>query len=234
MSLSLSADAFEPARSLPHFRSQRPAKSPRERAMSVGITLAAHLLVAAGLVYGIGVTRQPKVEQPIFVEMVKTQRKPDVAPVPPPKFAAPQVAEMAPPMIDIAAPPPPNAITTVAPRPNTPPAPPVTAAPVPAEPPAWNGQASYYASLLTYLQRFKQYPAAARAAHIEGEVFVHFVMTRDGTVQLAEIAKSSGRPALDREALAMVQRAGKLPAMPEQMPGNALNGIIGPITFKLN
>jgi len=233
MTMSLSADAFE-AKGLPHFRPSRPLKSPSERAVSVGITIAAHLLVTAALVYGIGTTHKPKVEQPIFVEMVKAQKKPDLAPVPPPKFAAPAITEMTPPMIDIAGPPPPTAITTVVPRPSMPPAPPITAAPVPAEPPAWDGQVSYYASLLSYLERFKQYPAAARAAHIEGQVFVHFVMTRDGTVQTAEIAKSSGRPALDREALAMVQRAGRLPPMPEQMNGETLNGVIGPITFKLN
>ena len=59
-------------------------------------------------------------------------------------------------------------------------------------------------------------------------------LRRDGTVQSAEIAKSSGRPALDREALAMVARAGKLPPMPSEMKGETLNGVIGPITFSLH
>jgi TonB family protein len=59
-------------------------------------------------------------------------------------------------------------------------------------------------------------------------------MRRDGTVQSAEIAKSSGRPALDREARAMIQRAGRLPPMPAEMKGETLNGVIGPITFTLH
>jgi len=76
--------------------------------------------------------------------------------------------------------------------------------------------------------------ALTAAAHVEGAVLVHFLMARDGTVLKAEIYKSSGHAILDREALAIIQRAGKLPAMPEQMTGETLNGIIGPITFALH
>ena len=225
MSLSMSAD------NLPRLHPLRIPRPDGSRAASIGITIAAHLLVVAALVFGIQVTHAPPAEKPIFVDVLKEQQKPEQKPVMP-KFAAPVEMTAPPPMIDIAVPPPPNAIAATPPRPAAPP--PMAAAPAPVEAPAWNGQASYYGSLLAYLERYKQYPAAARAAHIEGEVFVHFVMTRDGTVQLAEIAKSSGRPALDREALAMIQRAGKLPAMPEQMKGETLNGVIGPITFVLH
>jgi protein TonB len=229
MTLSLPANAFEPG--LPHFRSVRRTRPPRERAISIAIAAAAHLLAAAALVYGIEVTRAPIAAKPIFVEMIKAQKKPEEKRPPPPKFAAPVPVTVPPPLIEIAPPPPANPITATPPRP---PAPPQLAVPAPVAAPAWNGQANYYASLLAYLERFKQYPAAARAAHVEGQVFVHFVMSRDGAVQSAEIAKSSGRPALDREALAMIQRAGKLPAMPEQMKGDTLNGVIGPISFVLH
>jgi protein TonB len=137
-----------------------------------------------------------------------------------------------PPVIEIAAAPPTNAIAASPPRPAAPP--PVIAAPAPVAAPAWNGQADYIAGLLAYLDRFKQYPAAARSAHIEGVVYVHFVMARDGTVRSAEIARSSGRPLLDREALAMIARAGRLPSMPAPMKGDVLDGIIGPIRFSLH
>ena len=73
MTLSLSADAFHTEQGLPHFRPSRPVQPPRARAISIGVTVAAHLLVVAGLVYGIQVTRAPKVEKPIFVDMVKEQ-----------------------------------------------------------------------------------------------------------------------------------------------------------------
>jgi protein TonB len=231
MTLSLFADAFHAEAGLPHHRPSRPAQSSRARAVSIAITVAAHALVAAALVTGIQVTRAPQVEKPIFVDMVKDQKKDEIKPMAPPKFAPPTELNVTPPMIEIAALPPANAITTAPHAPVA--APPVPAAPAPVAAPTWNGQANYYGSLLATLERFKRYPAAARAAHIEGEVFVHFVMTRDGVVQSAEIAKSSGRPALDREALAMVERAGKLPAMPAEMKGETLNAVIGPITFSL-
>jgi protein TonB len=230
MTLSLPADAFPTERGLMQARTPRIARAPRERAVSIGITVAAHLLVVAGLVTGIQVTHAPKTEKPIFVEMVKAEKKVEIKPMAPPKFAPPTELNVPAPLIDIA--PAPNAITAPPPRPVAPP--PVAAAPAAVAAPSWNGQANYYASLLAYLERFKRYPAAARAAHIEGQVFVHFVMRRDGTVQSAEIAKSSGRPALDREALAMVARAGKLPPMPSEMKGETLNGVIGPITFSLH
>jgi protein TonB len=231
MTMSLPVNAFDPNPGLPHFRPRHVSRPGSERAVSVGIAIAAHVVVVAALIYGIQVTHAPKTEKPIFVDIMKDQKKPDLKPVAP-KFAPPTEVTVPPPMFEISAPPPPNAITASPPRPNAPP--PAPAAPAPVEAPSWNGQASYYGSLLAYLERFKQYPAAARAAHIEGEVFVHFIMNRDGTVTFSEIAKSSGRPALDREVLAMVQRAGKLPAMPEQMKGETLNGVIGPITFTLH
>ena len=233
MTMSLSADAFEPNPELPHFQARHVARPGRERAASIGIAIAAHAVVIAALIYGIQVTHTPKAEKPITIDIMKDEKKPDIKPVAP-KFAPPTEVTVPPPMIDIEAPPPTNAITAAPPRPVAPPQPPVPAAPALVAAPTWNGQANYYGSLLAYLERFKQYPAAARAAHIEGEVFVHFVMNRDGTVTFSEIAKSSGRPALDREALAMIQRAGKLPAMPEQMKGETLNGVIGPITFALH
>jgi len=230
MTLSLPAAAFAPNPGLPHLRPRRIRRPVRERAASIAIAIAAHIVVVAALIYGIQVTHIPKVEKPITIDIMQDQKKPEEKPVAP-KFAAPAQLTVPPPIIEIAALPPPNAITATPPLPAA--ALPVPAAPAPVEAPSWNGQASYYASLLATLERFKQYPSAARAAHIEGEVFVHFVMNRDGTVTFSEIAKSSGRPALDREALAMIQRAGKLPPMPEQMKGETLNGVIGPITFVL-
>ena len=70
---------------------------------------------------------------------------------------------------------------------------------------------NFLARLLAQLNRFKQYPRAARQAHIEGVVMLHFVMDAQGKVLGFEIAKSSGRPVLDNEALALIQRAQPLP-----------------------
>jgi protein TonB len=91
---------------------------------------------------------------------------------------------------------------------------------------------SYLGRLLGQLNRFKQYPRAARQAHIEGVVMLHFVMDADGRVQSFEISKSSGRPVLDAEALALIQRAQPLPALPADYPTRTLDAIV-PIEFSL-
>ena len=47
------------------------------------------------------------------------------------------------------------------------------------------GRDSFWRRLLAQLNRFKQYPRAARQAHIEGVVMLHFVM--DARRQGAEL-----------------------------------------------
>jgi len=59
------------------------------------------------------------------------------------------------------------------------------------------------------------------------------VMDANGHVTLADIQKSSGRPVLDNEALAMIQRAQPLPALPTDFPTRILNAVVS-IEFSLN
>jgi len=92
---------------------------------------------------------------------------------------------------------------------------------------------SYLGRVLAQLNRFKQYPRAARQARIEGVVMLHFVMAADGKVQSFEISKSSGRPVLDAEALALIQRAQPLPALPPDFPSRTLDAVV-PIEFSLS
>lgn len=92
---------------------------------------------------------------------------------------------------------------------------------------------SFLAKLLAQLNRFKQYPRAARQAHIEGVVMLHFVMDAQGKVLRFEIAKSSGRPVLDNEALALIGCAQPLPALPANFPTSTLDAVV-PIEFSLN
>jgi protein TonB len=53
-----------------------------------------------------------------------------------------------------------------------------------------------------------------------------------GKVQSAEVAKSSGRPVLDAEAVALIQRAQPLPALPADFPTRTLDAVV-PIEFSL-
>jgi protein TonB len=57
-------------------------------------------------------------------------------------------------------------------------------------------------------------------------------MDRSGHVTLSEIATSSGKPLLDAEALALMQRAQPLPAIPADFGKDTINAIV-PIEFSL-
>jgi TonB family protein len=115
-----------------------------------------------------------------------------------------------------------------------PPPKPVAAAPVAQPSPVTGeGRDAFLGRLLGQLNRFKQYPRAARQAHIQGVVMLHFIMDAEGKVTFFEIAKSSGRPVLDAEALALIQRAQPLPAIPSGYPTRVLDAVV-PIEFLLD
>ena len=59
------------------------------------------------------------------------------------------------------------------------------------------------------------------------------IVDRNGHVLSAEISKSSGRDALDRETLELIARAQPLPAMPAEMGGDRLDAIV-PVNFSLH
>jgi protein TonB len=114
------------------------------------------------------------------------------------------------------------------PMPAEPPAPLTTAPPKAAE----AARASYMGILSAHLQRFKQYPQAARSAGQEGIAMLSFTVNRDGTVSESRIAKSSGSAALDAETLAMLRRAQPLPQFPPEMTQGSLS-FTAPIRFSL-
>jgi protein TonB len=67
---------------------------------------------------------------------------------------------------------------------------------------------NYASTLSAHLQRFKR-PAKGR-----GTVVVTFTVNRSGKVVASSITKSSGSPAVDAEALAMIERAQPMPSFP--------------------
>ena len=72
------------------------------------------------------------------------------------------------------------------------------------------------------------YPTTAQMRGEEGTAKVKVYVSADGSVQRTELAAGSGSPLLDREALAMPTRAGRLPAP----PGGA-TVLMVPVTWKL-
>lgn len=195
--------------------------------VSIGITIAIHALILAGAFTLVQVSHT-KVMQELSVHISPQKIEPaKEIEAPAPKLVQPTLVTAPPPEVTIRTetPPPVVAQITAAPAPPPPP---------PAASPAGTGEGrdSFLGRLLAQLNRFKQYPANARKAGIEGVVMLHFVMDANGKVISYEIARSSGRPILDSEALALIQRAQPLPALPADFPTRTLDAIV-PIEFAL-
>jgi protein TonB len=225
MTVSYSPQAFEKSRVL------RPAGESlpeRDRLVSIAITIAVHGLVAIAVLTTVQVVR-PKVMQELSVQITPERPKPLEEPKQLPKLAppAPVTAPVPEVVIQTAPPPPVIAQPPVA-------APIAPSVPAPTTAPQGTGESrdSFLARLLAQLNRVKQYPRAARQARIEGVVMLHFVMDAQGKLVSFEIAKSSGRPVLDNEALALIQRA-QLPPLPAGFPTNTLDAVV-PLQFSLD
>ena len=92
--------------------------------------------------------------------------------------------------------------------------------------PVFNGDLS------GYISAHIQYPEKARDAGQEGRVGIKFVVNKTGKIEKVEVIKSSGTPALDREAVRVVK------GMPNWKPGKMKGKPVSvyfqlPITFKL-
>ncbi len=77
--------------------------------------------------------------------------------------------------------------------------------------------ATYRQRLNAHLQRFKGGGASGA-----GSVMAMFTVSRGGGVSGVRIARSSGNPAVDNEALATIRRAQPLPPIPPEIPQSAL------------
>jgi protein TonB len=123
-------------------------------------------------------------------------------------------------------------LTTAPPPVDAPPAP-VAAAPDPGLAAAMaRARASWEKALVSHLNRYKRYPDAARARGAKGDVRVRFTLDRTGQVTAATVVDGSGYPALDEEALAVLQRASPLPAPPDQVAGATFDLVL-PIQFRI-
>jgi protein TonB len=222
MTVPYRLDAFEDARLL------APRRPPRDhsRLIAIAVTVALHVGIVAGALSLVHVAHRIP-QKVLMVEITPEEHKVarDVAPKP--VLAQPTIVTVPMPevVVETRAPVMPAAPPIAKPAP-----PPPVAAPQKA---VGENRQSFLARLLAHLNRFKQYPRAARQAHIEGVVMLHFTMNAQGQVTGFDIAKSSGRPVLDAEALALMQRAQPLPAIPADYPDRTLNAVV-PIEFSLH
>jgi periplasmic protein TonB len=87
-------------------------------------------------------------------------------------------------------------------------------------------------ALVAHIERFKRYPAEARAHDEHGVTRVAFTIDRDGRVLASHVVQSSGSPALDAETLAMLNRAQPMPRPPAQLATNELSFVV-PVRFNI-
>jgi len=226
MTVSYSLHAFEKSRAL---RIERENLPERDRLVSIAVTIAVHVLIAIAALTTVQVVR-PKVMQELSVQITPERPKPLEEPKELPKLTPPVPMTAPVPEVVIQTAPPPPVIAQ--PPIAAPVMPQAAPAPVTAPQGTGEGRDGFLARLLAQLNRVKQYPRAARQARIEGVVMLHFVMDAQGKLVSFEIAKSSGRPVLDNEALALIQRA-QLPALPAGFPTSTLDAVV-PIQFSLN
>jgi protein TonB len=92
---------------------------------------------------------------------------------------------------------------------------------------------AYRGALVTWLERRKHYPSAARRQRLEGRVVLRIVVERDGSVSHARIASSSGHESLDRAALALIDRAGRAPPLPDGFRADRVE-ITVPLSYSLS
>lgn len=81
-------------------------------------------------------------------------------------------------------------------------------------------KAAYGAKLLSHVQRFKRYPAAAAGA--TGVARLAVTIGRDGSLRSARVVSGSGNAALDAEARATASRAAPYPRPPDGVGGATL------------
>jgi periplasmic protein TonB len=90
----------------------------------------------------------------------------------------------------------------------------------------------WQSALAAHLERFKRYPAAARAHHDQGIATVAFTIDHEGHLLRSSIVQSSGSPALDQETLDMLARSQPMPKPPGNTPDRALSFVV-PIRFNI-
>ena len=92
--------------------------------------------------------------------------------------------------------------------------------------------AKWESTLAAHLERFKRYPAEARARGDQGIAKVAFTIDHDGHLLTSRIVQSSGSATLDRETLAMLARAQPMPRPPDQLSDAELTFVV-PVRFNI-
>jgi periplasmic protein TonB len=93
-----------------------------------------------------------------------------------------------------------------------------------------NAAPSWKSALVARLERYKRYPAEAQSRGEHGVAQLAFSVDRSGGVHHAHIVRGSGSSTLDRETLAMVERAAPMPPPPPEITGAQIP-IVVPVRY---
>ncbi|MEK9968601.1 MAG: energy transducer TonB [Ferrovibrio sp.] len=93
-------------------------------------------------------------------------------------------------------------------------------------------ETSYFATLLAWLEKNKEYPRRAQMRRMEGVAQLRFVIDEKGRVLSHHIVKSSGHGALDDAVERMISKASPLPPIPPSLGKSSLDVVV-PVQFFL-
>ncbi|QNA90131.1 energy transducer TonB [Massilia sp. Dwa41.01b] len=202
-------------------------KEPGKNLTGITIVVLLHVLVAWGIINGLGTKVISKVQEAVetkLIEEVKPPPPPETPPPPPPpEMKAPPPPFIPPVEVQVTPPPPsPTAIaaTTSTPPPTTsltPPAPPAPAAqPSPAAGPSRTPAVADFSTCAK-----PEYPKASARNEEEGTTTISFLIGVDGRMVDSKITKSSGSRDLDRAAQQAIGKCRFKPAMVNGQPEQA-------------
>ncbi|HWJ75882.1 MAG TPA: energy transducer TonB [Kaistia sp.] len=95
-----------------------------------------------------------------------------------------------------------------------------------------NALPNWTSRVLSRLERYKRYPSEAQSRGDRGVVRLAFSVDRSGGVHNARVVASSGSNVLDRETLAMIERAAPLPPPPDEVRGSHIPVVV-PISYSI-
>ncbi len=95
-----------------------------------------------------------------------------------------------------------------------------------------NALPNWTSRVISRLERYKRYPSEAQSRGDRGVVRLAFSVDRSGGVHNARVVASSGSNVLDRETLAMIERASPLPPPPDEVRGNYIPVVV-PIAYSI-